>query len=338
MKLLSIVVPCYNSEKYMKKAIESLLIEKERVEIIIVNDGSTDRTKEIADNYVKRYPNTIRAIHQKNSGHGGAINSGLNYAAGLFFKVLDSDDWFDEKSYIQMLDKIEEVSNRSEQIDLFLSNFVYEKEGQKKKKTMRYKNVMPENCSFSWDEMKLFKKGQYIMMHSMIYRTSLLRKSGLQLPENTFYVDNLFVYVPLALVENLFYVDVDLYRYYIGREDQSVNEKVMIRQIDQQIKVNKLMIEAVNLNSISIVSLRDYMMKHLEILTVISSIMLLKSGTKENLKKKKELLEFVKESNIELFILLKYGLLGRLINLPTKFGHFISIGAYKISQKVIGFN
>ena len=96
MKYLSVAIPCYNSQEYMAKAIESCLILKDDVEIIIVDDGSKDNTAQIGDEYVKQYPDTIKCIHQENGGHGQAVNTGLKNATGLYFKVLDSDDWFDQ--------------------------------------------------------------------------------------------------------------------------------------------------------------------------------------------------------------------------------------------------
>lgn len=96
MKLLSIAVPCYNSEDYMRHCIETLLPGGEDVEIIIVDDGSTkDRTAEIADEYAAKYPGIVKAVHQENGGHGEAVNTGLRNATGLYFKVVDSDDWLD---------------------------------------------------------------------------------------------------------------------------------------------------------------------------------------------------------------------------------------------------
>ena len=102
---------------------------------------------------------------------------------------------------------------------------------------MRYDNVLPQDTIFTWEDIGHFRKGQYLLMHSVIYRTQLLIDCGLELPKHTFYVDNLFVYVPLKHVKNLYYINVDFYRYFIGRQDQSVNERVMIKRIDQQIKV-----------------------------------------------------------------------------------------------------
>ncbi len=110
MKLLSIAIPCYNSEAYMEKCIESLLKGGEEVEILVVNDGSSDRTAEIADAYAEKYPTIIKAIHQENGGHGEAVNAGIRNATGLYFKVVDSDDWVNEEAYKQILKTLEELT------------------------------------------------------------------------------------------------------------------------------------------------------------------------------------------------------------------------------------
>ena len=175
-------------------------------------------------------------------------------------------------------------------------------------------------------------------MHSVIYRTQLLRDCGLKLPDHTFYVDNIYVYKPLPYVRSMYYMDVDFYRYFIGRDDQSVNEKVMISRIDQQIKVNKIMIDDVDLWKVSSIKCRKYMFNYLEIITVISTVMLLRSGTEENLEKKRELWTYIKEKDIRLFHRLRRGILGGTMNLPGKGGRKISVAAYRLSQKVVGFN
>ena len=175
-------------------------------------------------------------------------------------------------------------------------------------------------------------------MHSVIYRTRLLIECGLELPKHTFYVDNIFVYKPLPSVKTMYYLDVDFYRYFIGREDQSVNEKVMIGRIDQQIKVNKMMVDEFNLYKISNRKLRNYMFNYLEIITVISTIMCIRSGTEENLEKKRELWHYIKQKDLRLFHHLRNSILGQFTNLPGKGGRKISVAAYKITQKVVGFN
>ncbi len=338
MKLLTIAIPCYNSEDYMEKCVDSLLPGGDDVEILIINDGSKDMTREIANAYQKKHPNIVRAIHQENGGHGAAVNAGIKNASGLFFKVVDSDDWVDAESYRAILAKLKELAGGSETLDMMISNFVYEKQGAKHKRVMRYASVLPQNRLFQWEDAKRFRKGQYILMHSVIYRTKLLKDCGLELPEHTFYVDNLFVYEPLPFVKNMYYMDVDFYRYFIGRDDQSVNEKVMIGRIDQQIKVNKLMLDVHDLWKIPNRKLRRYMFNYLEIITVISTVMLIRSGTKENLEKKRELWRYIKQQDLRLFHHLRMGIMGNTMNLPGRGGRKISIAAYKISQKVVGFN
>ena len=337
MKLLTFAIPCYNSENYMEKCIESILPGGEDVEIIIVDDGSHDRTAEIADRYAAEYPEIVRAIHQPNGGHGEAVNTGIANATGLYFKVVDSDDWVDAGAYAKILGKLRELVQSEKNVDMLLANYVYEKEGAKHKKVMR-QTGFPTDCIFSWRDVRHFYKGHYILMHSVIYRTQLLRDCGLKLPDHTFYVDNIYVYNPLPYVRSMYYMDVDFYRYFIGRDDQSVNEKVMISRIDQQIKVNKIMIDDVDLWKVPSIKCRKYMFNYLEIITVVSTVMLLRSGTKENLEKKRELWTYIKEKDIRLFHRLRRGILGGTMNLPGKGGRKISVAAYRLSQKVVGFN
>ena len=293
MKILTIAIPSYNSMDYMRNCIESLLPGGEDVEILIVDDGSKDETAAIADRYAAEYPGIVKAVHQENGGHGEAVNTGLKNATGKYFKVVDSDDWVDLESYKKILDKLREFEQENTQIDMLLANYVYEKEGAKRKKVMR-QTGFPRNEIFTWSDIKHIHKGHYILMHSVIYRTKLLRECGLELPKHTFYVDNIYVYKPLPHVRTMYYMDVDFYRYFIGREDQSVNEKVMISRIDQQIRVNKIMIDDVDLNKVSNYKCRHYMINYLEIITVVTTVMLLRSGTEENLEKKRELWRYIK--------------------------------------------
>lgn len=338
MKLLSIAIPCYNSEAYMEKCVESLLVGGEEVEILIVNDGSSDRTAEIADAFAEKYPTIVRAIHKVNGGHGSAVNAGIENATGLYFKVVDSDDWVNKEAYEKILNTLAELTRGPETLDLLISNFVYEKQGAAKKRVMHYRRCLPQNQMFEWDQVRHMPKGKYLLMHSMIYRTRLLRDCGLKLPEHTFYVDNLFAFEPLPYVKKLYYLDVNFYRYFIGRDDQSVNEAVMIRRIDQQIRVNKLMVDAYGKYSTMEKHLRAYMISYLDIITTVSSIMLIRAETEEALVKKSELLEYIKTQNRPLYTRLRHSLMGYFMNLPGKGGRKISVSAYKICQKFYGFN
>ena len=205
MKTISFAVPCYNSAAYMDKCIESLLACGDDIEIIIVDDGSTkDDTPQKADAWQEAHPGIIRAIHQENGGHGAAVNTGLAAAEGLYFKVVDSDDWLDENAMRQVMAYLRSQLDRDHATDLVIGNYVYEKvhEGTR--------TVMDTSTCFRprrvrLEDVKHFRQSQYLLMHSAIYRTELLRETGLKLPEHCFYVDNIFVYVPLPFVDTMRY-------------------------------------------------------------------------------------------------------------------------------------
>ncbi len=338
MKYISFAIPCYNSEEYMDKAIESILKGGEDVEIIIVNDGSKDRTSEIAKQYEKAYPTIVKAIDKENGGHGDAVNTGLKHATGLYFKVVDSDDWVDEEALHKILNILHEMVEKQKLVDMLVSNYVYEKVGVKHKKVIHYQNVMPENRIISWKDMGRFKLGQYILMHSVMYRTELLKMCGLELPKHTFYVDNIYVYYPLPHVKTFYYLNVNFYRYFIGRDGQSVNEQNMIKRIDQQLFVTKTMIDMYQMNKIANKKLRNYMINYLAIMMTVSSIIAIRSKNPENMEKKEELWGYLKKKDASIYRKIRYGILGQTMNLPGKPGRKISSLAYNVANRIFGFN
>lgn len=338
MKLLTIAIPCYNSQEYMRHAIETVLVGGEDVEILIIDDGSKDNTGQIADELAKEHPGIVRAIHQENGGHGCAVNTGITHAKGVYFKVLDSDDWVDREAFLKVLDVLREFVEEGNGVDMLLANYVYEKPSLHKHKVIRYDGVFPENRVFSWSDVKRFKTSQNILMHSVIYRTKLLRNCGLKLPKHTFYVDNIFVYHPLPYVKTMYYVNVDLYRYFIGREDQSVNEQVMISRIDQQIKVNKIMIDDFDLTKIKNKRLRSYMVKYLTMMMTISSVFLIKEGSEESQAKRAELWEYLRTQNRDMYRMVNRLALSKPMQYQSRAGRKIVVWGYSISQKIYGFN
>lgn len=338
MKYISFAIPCYNSQDYMAHAIESILPGGEDIEIIIVNDGSKDRTSEIAHEYMEKYPTIIKVVDKENGGHGDAVNSGLMHATGKYFKVVDSDDWVDEEALLKVLDTVKGFVKDESEVDMVIANYVYEKVGMTHKKVIRYDNVLPENQIFKWEDIGHFRLDQYILMHSVIYRTEMLKLCQLELPKHTFYVDNIYVYYPLPHVRTLYYMNVDLYRYFIGREDQSVNEKVMINRIDQQLFVTKKMISMYELRLIGSKKLRKYMVNYLAIMMTVSSILCIRSKKKENFEKKKELWAYLKKKDYRTYMKIRYGILGQTMNLPGRSGRRVSSLAYTVARRLIGFN
>lgn len=308
----------------MHHALDTILEIKEDIELIIVNDGSTDDTLKIAKEYQKKYPQVIKVIDKENGGHGSGVNAGLGIASGKYFKVVDSDDWVDTSSLKKVV-----ATLKKQDIDMLIVNYVYEKEGSPKE--MGYLNVFKENEIFTWQEVGHFKVSEYLLMHSVFYKTSLLKEIHLTLPEHTFYVDNIFVYYPLPFVKTMYYLNVPLYRYFIGRTDQSVNERVMIGRVDEQIKVTKMMIDFFDPLTIEPKSLQKYLIHYLDIMMTISTILLKIANTKEANLKSKELWNYLKEKNKSVYKKLK---IARLAKLPR----FISVPGYKIARKIFKFN
>ncbi|WP_281550332.1 glycosyltransferase family 2 protein, partial [Murimonas intestini] len=211
MKILSVIVPCYNSQSYMEHAILTLLSGGEDVEILLIDDGSADGTLNLAKKYESMHPDIIRVIHQENKGHGGALNTGIEAAAGAYLKVVDSDDWVNVDAYLKILDELKNVVRNNEPLDMLLSNFVYEKQGAKRKKVIHYRHYLDDDGLFMWSDIRGLPVTNYLMMHSIIYRTQLLKKCGLKLPEHTFYVDSLYAFVPLSHVRTIRYMDLNFY-------------------------------------------------------------------------------------------------------------------------------
>ena len=339
MKILSVAIPCYNSAAYMKKAVDHAVLGGEDVEVLIIDDGSTDGTLAIAKDYERRFPGSVGAIHQENKGHGGAVNTGIREAQGIYFKVCDSDDWLDYDSYMQVLDALRTCISGPETLDVLISNYIYEKQGAKRKHGMRYVGSFPENRIFTWDEViKPLNAHRYVLMHSLTYRTDLLRSCGLQLPEHTFYVDNIYAYQPMMYVKTMYYLNVPLYRYFIGRADQSVNEEVMVKRMDQQLRVTRIMIDSYRPDLLRKKQQMNYIIHDLGIIMSVTSILLLRIGSEEALREKKESWDYLKRKDLMLFLRIRHSVLGRALNLPGKPGRDMAVRGYQLVQKYYGFN
>lgn len=340
-KLITFAVPCYNSAAYMDHCVQTLLQGGDDIEIILVDDGSTkDDTPAICDRYQQEYPEIVRAIHQPNGGHGEGVNQGIRNARGIYYKVVDSDDWVDVDALHQVLDKLRQFVRDQKLVDMMVCNYVYEHVEDHTQRVMHYRNVFPCNRVFNWEQIGRFRPSQYLLMHSVIYRTQLLRDCGLELPKHTFYVDNIFVYQPLPYVKNIYYLDVDLYRYFIGRADQSVNESVMVTRVDQQLRVTYHMIESHNLRQITAEKkkLGHYMFNYLSMMMAISSIFLTIDNSPQALGKKTELWEHLRQVDQGIYHKMKYRAVSAATVFPGYQGRKLSVGLYRLARKIYKFN
>lgn len=338
--LLTIVVPAYNAQDYLRRALEPLRAA-EGVEVIVVDDGSTDATARIADEYVARWPGRYRVIHQENAGHGGAINAGVRAARGTYLKVLDADDWLDASALDRTLGHLRTVE-RAGGVDVLFTDYVHERLG-KSTKAMRFGSVFPAGRVFSWQEVERFSRRQVLMMHAITYRTEVLRTCELQLPERTFYVDNLFVLVPLVHVRRMSYLPVDLYRYFIGRVDQSVNPSVMLRRADQQLRVNRLALRALPAEDAVAAGtvpreLYATLVHYFEAVTAVTSATLARGGTPEHLAARDAFWQSIREERPLLHARMRRSLMAASSNLPGHAGRRVTTLAYHVARRVVGFS
>lgn len=338
---ITFVVPCFNSAEYMDHCIDSILRGRGNIEIIIVDDGSTkDSTPEKADAWAAQYPGIISVIHQENKGHGGAVMAGLRAARGVYFKVVDSDDWLDPVAVNLLLSKLRHFIASGSPVDLVVANYVYEHTNTGTQKVIRYRGFLPQNRIFTWNEIGPFRPSQNLLMHAITYRTQVLRDIDFDMPEHTFYVDNLLAYTPLPAVQTIYYLPVNLYRYFIGRDDQSVNEDVQISRLDQQMRVTQLMVEAHRLpQGIPNWKLAHYMANYLGLIVAASSMFSLLEGTDKGLRARREMWEHIDQVDVDLkrqLGLRQWLVLGS--NLPGRLGRKTSIAMYRLAQRIYKFS
>lgn len=334
MKIISFVIPSYNSEVYLHNAVDSLLSIIEDVEIIIVNDGSKDKTLEVANKYKALYPKDIRVIDKKNGGHGSGVNEGLKHATGLYFKVLDSDDWMNEDALNKLINQMKIHIKRKESPDLYITNFVYEHVEDNTTYERDYSDNFPEHQLFDWNHLKKkFKYSKTLLMHALIYKTQVLREVGLNLPEHTFYVDNIVAYVPLPFVKSMYYMRLPLYRYFIGRSDQSVTLENITGRYMQQIKVFGILSETYSFDEISRFpkGLKTYMNHFLASIMTITQMFTVGGKEKKRKADLKTLWKKIKQNDIRLYRFLRYRSNNTFVNfLPWPIKKFVMVQGYKI--------
>jgi len=331
-------VPCFNSADYMDRCIQSLLVGAPEVEIIVVDDGSTkDDTPDKADAWAARYPDSVGVIHQANTGYGGAVMAGLQAARGTYFYVVDSDDWVDHDAFIVLLDTLRGLANAVPAPDLVVVNYVNEHVNTGTRRTASFNGALPEHRTFTWNEVRVFRPWQKMLLHAMIYRTAVLRDAGLVVPNHTYYVDNLLSYVPLPLVNTAYYLPVDLYRYFIGRDDQSVNPRVMVNRLDQQLRVTTLLVEAVKLpEGAGNLKLARYMRSYLAMIVAITAVLALADGSPQALEGRRRMREHI--DSIDPTLWRQLGPLAWVTNLPGRWSGPLVRAGYELARRAYQFN
>ena len=336
MKLLTVTVPCYNSQDYMRHCIESLLPGGERVEILIIDDGSKDDTGRIADEYAEKYPTIVRVIHQENGGHGEGINQGLRHAAGTYFKVVDSDDWLSD-DFPAFLDLLEQCEARGG-VDLAVTNYYYVHSDGIGDRSINYSSAPPEGRVFTCADTRPFRIHQMLTIHSCTFRTENMRKWGCELPKHTFYEDNLMVYLTLPHTRRMVYMNADLYRYAIGRPDQSVQRTVMMKRYHHQILVTEQCFTSCHLDDIQEPRLKRYMRHELFVMFGIAILFTRLNRTVETDAALERMWETCMAFDPKWGGYFRNRSPLRFICLPGRFGQNVSGLVYRLANKVVRFN
>lgn len=321
----------------MNVAIDSLLTHKDDgIEIIVIDDGSKDNTGKIADEYASKYPGVIVAHHQENGGHGEGINNALKLAKGKYFKVVDSDDWVYKEGY----DKLINVIKENNEPDVFVMNYRYYV-NKKPAKIIRFNGVFNENCINEWKDVRYFKKSENLTLHSVMYKTSLLKKVNVVLPKKVSYEDNYLIYCPLREVKTFYYIDKEFYCYYIGREGQSVSKEVGLRKYRDHLKIGELMFKEYDILRYKKMNKKQYktMLHHLKLVISIGLMYSRLKNTKESKVDIKNLKKDLKRFNKKQYNKIYKGTYVFWFCLPNRLGgRLFCEFIFWLSKKVVPFD
>ena len=230
-KCLSIIIPTYNMEKYLRKCLDSLCLSSDnfgQLEVLVVNDGSKDSSSDIAHEYEAKYADVFRVIDKENGNYGSCVNRGLQEATGKYIKVLDADDSFDKSSLSVFIDYLD-----SHDADLFITDFQMVSEDDAV--INKHIHQFPADEKLSWNEYYNSDEFKYLQMHAVTYKRQNLLDIKYHQTEGISYTDAQWVFLPMSTVQSFYYCPVTLYHYLIGREGQTMDARVYLKNIGQLI-------------------------------------------------------------------------------------------------------
>ena len=242
-KTLSISIAAYNVEEFLKNTLDSLVAPEimDDIEVLIIDDGSKDNTAAIGKEFVDKYPNSFKVISKPNGGYGSTINAAIDAATGQYFKTLDGDDWYDTENLVRFVKDLKNMS-----ADLILTPFtmVYEGTGEKQVISMERK-YQEKNITFEQLPEALYSK---IKMHSVTYKTSILKENNIRIGEHCFYTDIEYISFPIVYVNDVNFLDYSIYQYRIGLEGQSVSDEGFRKHYKDHLRVVDRILEFYTIN------------------------------------------------------------------------------------------
>lgn len=244
MKILTLILPTYNAQKFLDKGLTSMILPAEwmeKLEVIVVNDGSSDNSAEVAQQYVDRYPGTFCILNKQNGGHGSGINAGVKAARGRYFKVIDADDWVDTDALMQTMQILEQEPPVDALIQSYRTHDISTSPATVK--TIAVAPPSQEQTVYSLEELM---DGPYctncMTFHGLTYRTDFYRNQHYDMPEHVFYEDQEYSTIPLCRAQTLRVLDLPLYEYRIGDVNQSVSSASMLKRLDHFLTVERRML------------------------------------------------------------------------------------------------
>ena len=293
MKVLSLIVPSYNSEQFLDKCLASFIDDTviDKLDIIVVNDGSTDNTPDIANKYCDRYPQSVRLINQENKGHGGALNTGCENAKGKYLKVIDADDWIDTENLSVFISKLEEIES-----DVVLTHYttVNVSDGVVKR-WMSYPIDFERNYDLNEISQNWSHFDRCFTFHGITYKTDFYQNSGYRLSEKVFYEDHEFSTFPACYANSVYPIDLSLYCYRVGDINQSVSEQNSVKRLSHTETVLKRFVSEFN-NNLNKLYSKEFVANKAKILLIshISTALLSDSDRKRGKKCAKEIMAYFK--------------------------------------------
>ncbi len=328
-KILTISIAAYNAESDISRCLDSLINSGvlEKLDVVVVNDGSKDQTSKIVKEYVEKYKDSIHMIDKENGGHGSTINSSIKVAEGKYYKILDSDDWVDSNNLAKLVCYLE-----ANNVDLVLNPYhevAYSDHSVKKMVEMERNQLEYE---IKYDIKKLSEKC-VLFMHSLTFKTDVIKKMGSIIDEHCFYVDMEYSIFPMLYVRNFVYLDYSVYQYLLGSQTQSMNIQNMIKRREQHLKVIKRLIEFYNNNESKLcINLRNIIRLRIKYAVYQQYKIYFSMSEKNALLEVKKFDSWLKKANLDLYS----GVSGRfmkIINLNRKTNYAFFTLTVKILNK-----
>lgn len=321
MKLLTVCIPCYNSIENMHKTISSCLLMKEEIEVLIIDNNSTDETLEVAKEYEKVYPEVIRVV--ENNNEEPILKIALDYSKGLYFKLLECGDFLDQPSLVSVIETLRAFIRIQANLDLLLTDYKY-MTNKKKDQKISYKKVFPTETLFEWHNIKSFQKHFQVDLAAIIIKTSILKNINYNVNNNHF-IKETIMHGAIPLIKSMYYLQTYFHCY--------GDKKIMhLEDVDEYTDFIKEIWTMYNVYSLKSRKQRNYVIEQISKIYIIVQYLNLKNN---NIEKKNELDILLHELNSKLFKSVTHNLFGTLFNVHNdKVQHII----IKIFEKIYGYD